>query len=232
MSPNGELIVCQRPGIPGDKHDQARIRARAMPVNAWLCPLRWRADCAHRHGEPPHSNLWKRLPPYRHNPLEYGDLEIRQTTLLRTLDRLDYQSGPESTLAWAVFEVTNHGKTGQSADARCSSQMGDEKNLKTRPDLCWQRGHGERQRPVFSAGSGGVRGGIPSRLPRTAEAQRRPTRWDSCGAMLAVFNALAVQGRIGAGQTVRIVFNRRLDFPGTLHWGPSPQSPVAPEDLT
>jgi hypothetical protein len=162
---------------------------------------------------------------------KYGELEIKETAFSQPLKGEDYRSGLESTLAWAVFEITNHGATAFPLTF-LSMLMGHEKNLKR--DLTYRDGAVmENGSALFSA-----------QPPTGFVAEFHPVFSSTAGAAAAVdtlaflrshqgvFNALAVQGSIEAGKTVRLVFNRRLDFPGTLHWGSSPPTAVAPEELS
>jgi hypothetical protein len=162
---------------------------------------------------------------------KHGDMEIRQTTFAGPLAGSAFQTGTESTLAWAVFEVTNHGAEVQPLTL-LAARMGEGTNLKH--DLTYADGVVlEEGSALFSAQ---VPAGFKVEFHPVFPAAAGPAAEADPPAFLrsyaGLFNALAVQGRIAAGETVRMAFNRRLDFPGTLHWGAPPQPPVAPEALT
>jgi hypothetical protein len=162
----------------------------------------------------------------------HGNLEIRETTFSVSLNGAEfhYQSGLESTLAWAVFELTNRGKEAQPLTL-LAAQMGDEKNLKR--DLSYSGGAVlEEGSALFSA-----------QVPPGYALEFHPVFPASAGTSVeadplrflqrhrGLFNALAVKGQIPPGKNLRIIFNRRFDFPGTLHWGPGPKVIVKPDDL-
>jgi hypothetical protein len=231
VSPNGELLCANDLVFQGtnlDRHIPGTRYARnglsfALYDGTRIVPI--------GVGSPAQQSLEKACFPIVITRWQYGDLEIRQTTFSEPLRGVDYQSGLESTLAWAVFEVTNHGKTGCLVTL-LSSLMGDEKNL--RRDLTFAGG------AVMEKGSALFSAQLPTEFvsefhsvfPAAAEAAAEADQLGFLQSHRGVFNALAVQGRIGGGKTVRIVFNRRLDFPGTLHWGPTAQAAVAPGELT
>jgi hypothetical protein len=160
-----------------------------------------------------------------------GDLDIREITFSQPLRGAEYQTGLESTLAWAVFEVTNHGKTACPLTL-LAALMGNEENLRRK--LTYSSGAVLDQKgALFSAQLPvGFAAEFHPVFPASAETTAEADPLAFLRSYAGVFNALAVQGRIAAGKTVRIVFNRRLDFTGAIHWGPSPQAAAAPEELT
>lgn len=162
---------------------------------------------------------------------EYGDLEIRETTFSEPLNGVDYQSGLESTLAWAVFELTNHGSDVQPLTL-LAARMGDEMNLVHH--LTYSSG------AVLEDGSALFSAQVPARFtsefhptfPADVSAEAKADPLGLLQSYRGIFNTLAVHGEIRAGEKVRIIFNRRFDFPGALHWGPGPQVIVKPDTLT
>src|SRR5208282_2013412 len=60
---------------------------------------------------------------------QYGGLELRETAFARPLRDTDYTTGQESTLAWAVFDVTNRAATRRSITF-LAALLGDEKHPK------------------------------------------------------------------------------------------------------
>ena len=181
-------------------------------------------------GEPARQSLADGYMPIVVTRWKYGRLEVRETAFSQPLEQTGYQSGLESTLGWAAFEVTNHSQTA-SPLTLLAAQMGDERV--PRRDLTYGSGAvQEKGSALFSAQ-------VPeefaaefhSVFPAGAEATAEADPLGFLRSYAGLFNVLAVQGKIGAGQTVRIVFNRRFDFPGALHWGPSPQPTVAAEEI-
>jgi hypothetical protein len=164
---------------------------------------------------------------------QYGALEIRETTFSEPLTRLDYhyQSGLESTLAWAVFEVANHGAGARSLTL-LAARMGDETNLLH--DLTYSDG------AVLEDGSALFSAQVPKGFtlefhpvfPANASAAAKADPLGLLQSCRGLFNALAVRGEIRSGEKLRIIFNRRFDFPGALHWGPGPQVILKADALT
>ena len=227
VTPSGELVYANElhkhvKRIPGTPY-AVNALAFALFDGAQIVPM--------GVGQPARQSLEKGYLPIVITSAKHGNLEIRETTYSEPLEASAYQTGMESTLAWAVFEITNHG-----AEARpltlLAAQMGDQTNLKL--DLTYNDGVVlEKGSALFSARvPAGFKVEFHRVFPEGAEAAAEADPHAFLRSYSGLFNALAVQGRIAAGETVRMAFNRRLDFPGTLHWGPAPRPPVAREALT
>lgn len=231
VSPNGELVYANDIVIQGSKYKSHLITATPYTRNSLAFALYAEGKIVPiGTGEPARQSLADGYMPIVVTRWKYGRLEVRETAFSQPLEQTGYQSGLESTLGWAAFEVTNHSQTA-SPLTLLAAQMGDERV--PRRDLTY--GHGavqEKGSALFSAQvpeefAAEFHSVFPAGTEATAEA-------DPLGFLrtyTGLFNVLAVQGKIGAGRTARIVFNRRFDFPGALHWGPSPQPPVAAEEI-
>jgi hypothetical protein len=232
VSPKGELLGANDLVIQGTKYKDRDIPGTGYARNSLAFALYIEGKVVPIGlGEDARQSLEKGYLPIVITEWEHGDLEIRQTTFSEPLKGVEYRSGLESTLAWAVFEVTNHG------NAACpvtllAALMGDEGNL--RRELNYRGGAVmEKGSALFSAQlPTGFAAEFQPVFPVSARATADADQLGLLRSYAGVFNALAVQGRIEAGETVRMAFNRRLDFPAALHWGPGPQAAVVPEELT
>jgi len=184
-------------------------------------------------GEPTRQSLDHEYFPIVVTHWSYGHLEIREIAFSEPLKGTGYESGLESTLGWAVLEVTNH-RQAASPLTLLAAQMGDEKKALLNPDLTYNGGTvQERGSALFSAQvPEGFEVEFYPVFPAEEQAAAEQDDLLFLQSYAGLLNVLAVEGKIGAGQTVRIAFNRRFDFPGTLHWGPSPQATVAANEIS
>jgi hypothetical protein len=158
----------------------------------------------------------------------YRDLDVRQTAFARPLRGTESNSGLESTLAWAVLEITNRAAAPREITF-LAAQCGDEKRPKR--ELTFRDG-------VVLEGGSARFSALPAVgfsiefKPVFPETQRfqsaKPLDVLRHGGLL---NALAMRGRLAGGQSVRLVVNRVFDFPGDYHANANPPK-VAPEELT
>ncbi len=232
VSPNGELLYANDLVIQGTEYKDRFIAGTRYARNSLAFALFAEGKIVPiGTGEPARQSLEGGCLPIVVTRWKYGHLEIRETAFSEPLKGNGYPTGLESTIAWAVVEVTNHNQV-ESALTLLAAQMGNEKNPKR--ELTYDRsvvmekgsalfsvqaprGFVVEFHPVFPAGAQATLAAEPLELLRS---------------YAGMFNALVVQGKIGAGSTVRIVFNRRFDFPGELHWGPGPQVTVAADKLS
>jgi len=231
VSPNGELAYANDIVIQGGKYKSHLITGTPYTRNSLAFALYAEGKIVPiGAGESARQSLADGYMPIVVTRWKYDRLEIRETAFSQPSKRTAYQSGLESTLGWAVFEVTNRSQTA-SPLTLLAAQMGDEKVPKR--DLTYGQGAvQEMGSALFSAQvPEGFAAEFHSVFPTGAEATADTDPLGFLRSYAGQFNVLAVQGKISAGQTVRIVFNRRFDFPGTLHWGPSPQPIVAAEEI-
>jgi hypothetical protein len=232
VSPNGELVYANDIVIQGSKYKSPSITGTPYTRNSLAFALYAEGKIVPMgSGEPARQSLADGYMPIVVTRWKYGRMEIRETAFSEPLKRTEYQSGLESTLGWAAFEVTNHSQAA-SPLTLLAAQMGDEKVPKRH--LTYGSGAvQERGSALFSAQfPEGFAAEFHSVFPAGAEAKADADPLGFLRSSAGLFNVLAVQGKIGAGQTVRIVFNRRFDFPGTLHWGPSPQPTVGADEIS
>ncbi len=158
----------------------------------------------------------------------HHDIAIRERATAEPLRGASYETGLESTLAWAVFEITNNGKVPREVTF-FAAESGDDKNARRNLNF--------RDGVVADGGSARSCAQVPPgfRVEFQAEVpgNNKVDRSDPRAFLLAggLYNALLVRGRIEPGQTARVAVNRVFDFPGTLYWsGVAPK--VAAEELT
>jgi hypothetical protein len=232
VSPNGELLFANDLEIQSTKYEDRHLPGTRYARNALIFALYDGARIVPiGMGKPARQSVEKGYFPIVITRWNYGHLEIRETAFSEPLKGTDYQSGLESTLAWASFEVTNHSQAA-SPLTLLAAQMGYEKVPKR--DLTYSGGAvQEKGSALFSAQvPEGFAAEFHPVFPVGGQSKAEADPLGFLRSYAGVFNALAVRGKIGAGQTARIVFNRRFDFPGTNHWGPSVQAAVPPEELT
>ena len=155
---------------------------------------------------------------------------MRETSFAEPLSGKPYESGMERTLAWAAFDLTNRSKRTREVTL-LAFHVANENNL--RPKLSYRDG------AVIMKGSALFASQQPAGFTAEFSATFPAGEFEGKEAMLkalgdhqAVFNTIVVRGRISAGKTARIVFNRVFDFPGALHWKGEKLPPVEPEALT
>ncbi len=159
----------------------------------------------------------------------HRDLDVGEMAFARPLRGSEYTTGLESTLARAVFDITNRAAAPREITF-LAAQGGDEGHPKR--DLIYRDG-------VVLARSGSAR--LSARVPDGFALEFKPVfpeNADVSGAKPldllrhgGLFNVLVMRGRLAPGQTARLVVNRVFDFPGTSHWNAAPPR-VAPEELT
>jgi hypothetical protein len=232
VSPNGELLFANDLVIQGTQYKDRFIPGTGYARNSLTFALFAEGKIVPiGAGEPAQQSLEGGCLPVVVTRWKYGHLEIRETAFSEPLKGADYQSGLESTLGWAALEVTNHSQVA-SPLALLAAQMGNEKNPKR--EVTYDRGVVmENGSALFSAQTPAGFGVEFHRVfPAGAQAMAEAEPLGFLRSYAGLFNVFAVQGEIGAGQTVRIVFNRRFDFPGEFHWGPGPQAAVAADELS
>jgi hypothetical protein len=218
VSPRGQLMYANDRLIPGTAYVAqglafALVRdGRAVPVGGQHPASQTPVD-----GYLPIVNTdWKR-----------DDLEIKQTAFATPLRGTEFFSGLESTLAWAIFDITNRG--GQPRElCFLAAQMGDASSLVR--DLALRNGVVmEKDSARFSAR---VPDGFTVSYQPVFPADDKPDPQQPLEFLRrgGLCNVLVIRGQIPAGQTKRLVVNRVFDFPGALHWGASPPR-VTPQEL-
>lgn len=232
VSPVGELLSANDLIIQGTGYKDRHIRGTSYARNSLAFGLAAEGKVVPLGtGSPARQSLEHGFLPIVVTRWKYGPLEIRETAFSEPLHGADYSSGLESTLSWAVFEVTNQGKE-PSPLTLLAAQMGDEKNLQR--ELTYSSGVVmEKGSALFSAQTpDGFAAEFHPVFPAAVKAAADADPLGFLGKRTGLFNVIAVQGAIGAGQTAKIVFNRRFDFPGALHWPATPQAAVSAEDLS
>ena len=243
VSPTGELVYANDVVIQGGNFTSRQIEGTPYSRNSLSFALYDGSRIVpFGAGEPARQTLDQGYFPIVVTTWSHGELAIREVSFSEPLRGADYQSGLESTLAWAVLEVTNHGGAVKPL-VLLAAHMGEEENL-TR-DHIYDRGavlargverpDGDHLPPsaLFSAqfppGFSAEYHAVfpPSAAPPAIEARLALLQSHS-----GLFNVLVIRGDLTPGQTARIVLNRRFDFPGTWYWSPILQPLVAPEDLT
>lgn len=158
-----------------------------------------------------------------------GDIKIRETAFAEPLQGSSYESGLESTLAWAVFELINAGKEPCDVTFFAAQPVAGKK---PQTELIWRDG------VVLENGSARWSARVPSGF--AAEFQRawsedgnarsgpNPSGFVKAGGLS---NALLVRGRIEGVGSARVVFNRVVDFPGAMYWTSRPAT-VSADELT
>ena len=161
-----------------------------------------------------------------------AEVIVRQRATAEPLRGVAYESGLESTLAWAILDITNRSATARQVTL-FAAEAGDNKkpkrNLSFRNGVVLEGGSARcsaRVPPGFTLEFQAV---VPGNRPLDKKADRSDPR-----TLLytgGLYNALLMHGRIEPGQTVRVAVNRVFDFPGTYYWSGTPPK-VAPEELT
>lgn len=184
-------------------------------------------------GEPARQSLDHDCFPIVATRWSYGHLEVHEIAFSEPLKGTGYQSGLESTLGWAVLEITNHSQA-VSPLTLLAAQMGDEKKALLRDDLTYNDGTVEENgSALFSAQvPEGFAVEFYPVFPAKEQAAAEQDDLLFLQSYAGLLNVLAVEGKIGVSQTVRIAFNRRFDFPGALHWGPGPRATVTADEIS
>ena len=162
----------------------------------------------------------------------HGDLDIRQRATAEPLRGTSYQTGLESTLAWAEFDITNNGTRAREITF-FAAQTGDNEHPKREINY--------RDGAVMENGSALASARVPpgfslefqAEAPATNKPGAKVDRSDPKNLLTAggLYNALLMRGRIEPGQTAHVAVNRVFDFPPAYHWrGVAPK--VAAEELT
>ena len=158
-----------------------------------------------------------------------GDIQLREIACAEPLSGRAYQTGRESTLAWAAIELTNAGDTPLPVICLASLLGNDEAPI--RANLAYRDGvlfeNGSALVAVQSVAAGFEIGFAPVYPADAGSAE--PLELLRTGGGL--YNAITAGGTIEPGQTVRIVFNRVFHFPDAVHWKAEPVM-VAPAELT
>ncbi len=143
-----------------------------------------------------------------------GDIAIRQRATAVPLRGTSYETGLESTLAWAEFEISNHGKESREVTF-FAAESGDDKNPK--------RNLSYRDGVVMDGGSARSSARVPpgfslefqAEVPGNNKLDSKVDRSDPRTLLVAggLYNALLVRGRIEPGRTARVAVNRVFNFP-------------------
>jgi hypothetical protein len=177
-------------------------------------------------GEPAVQALVEGHMPIVTTSWRYEDIDLIETAFAEPLRGDSYENGDESTLAWAALDLTSRGSERRQIVLLAFISDGP-------MDLTFQDG------VVLDSGSALFCAHLPEgfevefapMFPADAgSGQDNPLELLREGS--AVLNALVVRGRIDAGGTARVVFNRVFDFPGLVHWRPETRPTVAPQELT
>ncbi|MCL2330718.1 MAG: hypothetical protein FWC56_05400, partial [Phycisphaerae bacterium] len=154
---------------------------------------------------------------------KYDNIQVRETTFAEPFNGKPYETGIESTLAWAVFDLTNTGSKPETL-TWLASLIGDNdkpvpENISYRDGALFENDNAVVAVPV---------------IPPGFELKFVPRFFvddDSSNDIhRGLMNALTVTGTIEPSQTVRIVFNRVLHFPDAEHWKGQPVKATA-DDL-
>ncbi len=161
-----------------------------------------------------------------------AEVIVRQRATAEPLRGSSYESGLESTLAWAILDITNRSAIPRQVTL-FAAEAGD--NKKPKRNLSYQNG------VVLEGGSARCSARVPAGFTLEFQAvvpgNRPPDKKADHSDLRTLlregglYNALLTRGRIEPGQTVRVAVNRVFDFPGTYYWSGSPPK-VAPEELT
>ncbi len=162
----------------------------------------------------------------------HGDLDIRQRATAEPLRGASYQSGLESTLAWAEFDITNNGKQAREVTF-FAAQTGDnehpKRDLRYRDGVVMENGSALSSARVPPGFSLEFQAEVPPRNKPGVKVDRSDPKNLLTGGGL--YNALFARGRIEPGHTARVVVNRVFDAPPAYYWNGVPFT-VAAEDLT
>ena len=182
-------------------------------------------------GEPARQGLVGDYLPIVKTTWKHGDLEWRETAFGEPLRGETYQSGIEQTLVWAAIEITNHGR--EARDVILPAFDVNDYN-QPRLDLTWRDGavmKGKSARLAVQAPKGFKTEFHPV-FPVGADLPKTTSTLEILNSRKGGPNALVVSGKLGAGKTARILFNRVFDYPDTWWRKASPQPPVTPQELT
>ena len=162
----------------------------------------------------------------------HGDLDIRQRATAEPLRGTSYQTGLESTLAWAEFDITNHGKQAREITF-FAAQTGDNEHHKR--DLSYRDG------VVMENGSALSSARVPpgfslefkAEAPATNKPDSKVDRNDPRTLLVAggLYNALFGARADRARPHRAVVVNRVFDAPPAYYWSGVPFK-VAAEELT
>ena len=160
----------------------------------------------------------------------HGDIAIRQRATAVPLRGTAYETGLESTLAWAAFDITNRGKEPREV-AFFAAQSGDDTNPKRKLSLR----DGVVMDGDIARWSARVPAGFSLEFPQPCAGNNKlegKVDRPSANILLregGLYNVFVVRG-LSSRPTARVVVNRVLDFPGTLYWSGKPPK-VAAEEL-
>jgi hypothetical protein len=155
-------------------------------------------------------------------------LDVHQTAFARPLRGSGYTTGLESTLAWAVFDITNRSAAPREITffaAQCGDEKHPKRELVFRDGVVLESGSARLSARVAKGFALEFKPLFPEN-PQFSSAKPLDVRRQG-----GLLNVLVMRGRLVPGQTVRLVVNRVFDFPGTNHWKADPPK-VAPEELT
>ncbi len=182
-------------------------------------------------GEPVRQSLLGDYLPIVISSWRHGSFLLHQTAFAQPLRSEEIITGQERTLAWAGLDIINRAQ--QDKDITLLAFLtGDEDN--PRPKLRFQDG-------VLFSDDNAI---ISAVLPEGFDLEFSPVfpadaafDKDDPLALLrrhdGVFNAMVIRGKIGRGQTVRVVVNRAFEPQDTLFWKVKAEGPaVSAKELT
>ncbi len=181
-------------------------------------------------GEPVRQSLMNDCLPIVQSVWKHGSFLIHQTAFAQQLRGGEIITGKERTLAWAALDIINRAKE-EKEITLLAFYSGDAAN--PRPELQFRDG------AVFDGDSAILRAAVPAHFsvdfwpvfPAAAEVDQG----DPLGLLRSqegVFNALVIRGKIGSGQTVRVIFNRAFAPQDTVFWEVEAEGPaVTAEEL-
>ena len=150
----------------------------------------------------------------------HGDLDIRQRATAEPLRGTSYQTGLESTLAWAEFDITNNGKQAREITF-FAAQTGDNEHPKR--DLRYRDGvvmeNGSALRRVPPGFSLEFQAEAPPRNKPGVKVDRSDPKNLLTGGGL--YNALCARPD-RARPHRRVVVNRVFDAPPAYYWNGVP----------
>jgi hypothetical protein len=219
VSSDGQLMYGNDRVLPGTPFVMNAL-AFAVVDGGRVVPFGWEPTA--------HQELIEGVLPIVRTLWRYEDWEIAETAFGRPLRGDAYSSGLESTLGWAVFDVTNRA-TQPREFTLLTTRMGN--NEKTIRDLTYRDG-------VIMEG-GSARFSAKSPPDFTAEFlpvfpmneppdEKNPLELLRRGGM---YRALALRGTIAPGETKRLAVNGVFDFQNMVHWKAVEQPPVTPQEL-
>jgi hypothetical protein len=238
VSPAGQLMYANDRVLPGTPY-VANSLAFGLVVGGRVVPV--------GAGPPARQSLEEKHLLIVLTEWDWKEFHVRQRCFARPLRGAEYRSGLESTLAWAVFEITNRApepqdlaffamlpgsekdplrnSTGAATADRNEAKRQASGPLKWRDGVLLENDSARCSLRVPAGFTVEFHGAVSGdALPPSG----KPAELLRSGGLV---NAVVAHGRIEAGSTVVLTVNRVFDFPGAIFWGPRPPK-VAAEELT